>query len=82
MRSSPRPGSAGSGPKYEDLEDPLEARRKKRREEREREGIAMDASGSGGGRGRQYITSFEVAKKVPVSCFWAELVWGMVRCLC
>lgn len=53
--------SGRDSPTYEDFGDPLEARRKKRREERERAGAARDAAGNGAGRGRQYISSFEVA---------------------
>lgn len=52
-------------PTYEDFGDPLEARRRKRREERETAGGASQgAARNGAGRGRQYISSFEVADKV------------------
>lgn len=50
-------------PTYEEVGDPLEARRRKRREEREKAGVSRDAVGNGAGRGRQYISSFEVADK-------------------
>lgn len=58
--------SLRDSPTYEDFVDPLEERRQKRREDRERAGVARDAAGNGAGRGRQYISSFEVADKVRV----------------
>ncbi|CAM9914832.1 unnamed protein product [Scytosiphon promiscuus] len=57
--------SVRDSPTYDDFGDPLEARRKKRREDRQKAGVSRDAAGNGAGRGRQYISSFEVADSKP-----------------
>ena len=79
-RSRVESSSLRDSPTYEDFGDPLEARRKKRREERERAGGAsVDAAGNGAGRGRQYISSFEVAdSKVINTCVVLIGRWLMV----